>query len=386
MKSVSSLLVAVLGVLGFVGCGGSSLRVDSPDGGRASDDGPSLGGSVEAGTTMSHLDAPATGPCGGSGEACCAVGPACEAKGCCVAGACLAAPCEVCGTPGQACCSGVLCAPGAICAEKMCRSCGGAGEACCPVGACTAGGCCFGGNCVASGQSCGGSGACSAGRCAACGGKEQPCCGTGASARCQEPGSACQGALCRPCGGPGQACCPGDGVTPRCAAGARCGADGTCQTCGGPGQPCCPGNTCGGGGCCFAARCQAPAEACRFEGRSYGSCQAGKCGCGGAEEPCCPIAEGGSDADACIDPKLGCNALPGPATCGPCGHLGGICCAGKRCTDPGTACLPQSPEGFLCRKCGGNGEPCCLNYMGAPLCEGALRCTAGQDGSSRCTP
>jgi hypothetical protein len=109
--------------------------------------------------------------------------------------------------------------------------------------------------------------------------------------------------------------------------------------------------------------------------------------CGAFGKPCCLYPDGGGDVDTC-GPTLSCTGIPGErgAMCATCGRLGGVCCPGKRCFDPGSACRPQNPEGFLCRKCGGNGEPCCLNYMGASLCDGSLKCTAGMDGTSRCAP
>jgi hypothetical protein len=165
----------------------------------------------------------------------------------------------------------------------------------------------------------------------------------------------------------------------------RCGADGTCQLCGGKDQPCCPGRKCEGG-CCLADRCVAAGAACSFQGVNYGTCTGGLCGCGGPLQPCCPIPDAGDDTWSCRDPMMSCDGMVGEAICRPCGKLGGNCCLGKRCTDPGSVCRPMAPEGFQCRKCGGSGEPCCLNYMNAPLCDGALRCTAGMDGSSRCGP
>ena len=416
-------------------CAGPAMTIDRPEGGTsdlgAGDvgapdrpaDGPADGVERADGEDGTGMAADAELPCGTPGQICCA-GASCIGGGCCIAGGCVAAPCQACGTVGLPCCAGKICAPGSSCADGMCTrcgeqagapccapplgsplgtrsscsgagllcdgtfkcaACGGSGQLCCPGGACGSVGCCAGDRCVGAGQGCGvPGGTCTAGRCTGCGGQGQPCCGTGSTASCQEAGQSCQTGLCRPCGGPGQPCCAAGGATPACQNNARC-AGGTCQPCGGRDQICCPGQKCEGG-CCLGDRCVAAGATCSFQGVNYGTCAGGLCGCGGPQERCCPIPDTGDDTWACRDPMMGCDGVDGAETCRPCGRLGGHCCAGKRCIEPGTACTPRSPEGFLCRKCGGSGEPCCLNYMNAPLCDGALKCTAGPGGSSRCGP
>jgi hypothetical protein len=56
-----------------------------------------------------------------------------------------------------------------------------------------------------------------------------------------------------------------------------------------------------------------------------------------------------------------------------CGVVGGPCCSDKTCREKGTACMAQPPEGFRCRKCGGNGEPCCTQRgVPDPFCDNGL--------------
>jgi hypothetical protein len=83
--------------------------------------------------------------------------------------------------------------------------------------------------------------------------------------------------------------------------------------------------------------------------------------CGQAGQRCCPVAaaDGGNASEICTDQKASCLGDPGSATCTPCGAIDGICCKGKTCSDPGTACLAMPPMGFRCRRCGGPSEPSC---------------------------
>jgi hypothetical protein len=125
---------------------------------------------------------------------------------------------------------------------------------------------------------------------------------------------------------------------------------------------------------------------CQFEGKTFGSCQAGRCACGGGpDQPCCPVPLEADESLACSTPTTICSDDPSKpgGSCVSCGVVGTFCCLGKRCMQPGTACQARPEEGFRCRKCGGPGEPCCINYMGAPLCDGALKCVAGASGE-RC--
>ena len=125
-------------------------------------------------------------------------------------------------------------------------------------------------------------------------------------------GDAAPGAL--PCGVMEHVCCSSDAGSSACAAGLVCLPNNSCQKCGGTGDPCClsPSNPAG-------------------------------------------------PASVCFDPKATCVAslaMPVP-TCAACGLNGGICCAGKTCTEAGTACLFMSQVGYRCGKCGGVGEPAC---------------------------
>lgn len=133
--------------------------------------------------------------CGRAGSECCPAGR-CD-EGVCAAGRC-AIP-TGCGSMGDPCCAGSVCAGALVCVAERCATpvaCGAPGAPCCD------------------GSRCGAGLVCSSGACTACGDARQPCCGTACGA-----GLVCSSGTCAACGMPSQPCC-----------GAACVAGGVCVT------------------------------------------------------------------------------------------------------------------------------------------------------------
>jgi hypothetical protein len=155
-------------------------------------------------------------------------------------------PC--CAAPENECATGQVCNltddGGGICGP-----CGGSGDKCCALNTCGGGGCCLSGYCTSAGRTCAETDAavCSAGACGACGAPGSPCCSLG----CTAPETICQGSIaavdggdggtstggssgaCVSCGGCGQPCCSG---TQGCAASLTC----TSGICAALGDASCP--------------------------------------------------------------------------------------------------------------------------------------------------
>jgi hypothetical protein len=91
---------------------------------------------------------------------------------------------------------------------------------------------------------------------------------------------------------------------------------------------------------------------CTMGTKIFGVCQASKCLCGAADQPCCPPAPDSMNPDqgTCMEENTTCTSSPGMPTemCIKCGVAGSICCAGKTCA-PGSTCRAMPPEGFRCR-------------------------------------
>ncbi len=135
-----------------------------------------------------------------------------------------------CGNSGESCCAGSECNVGMACNSltKACSPCGGPGDPCCALNTCGDGGCCVGNVCASPTSVCFGTDAavCANSACGACGGSGQPCCMTTESF-CTAPQSLCPSAT----------------------------AGGVCVACGGPGDPCCVGSSCAGGLVCDGVKC-----------------------------------------------------------------------------------------------------------------------------------
>jgi hypothetical protein len=356
-------------------------------------------------------------------------------------------PCDAgagcrCGGPGEACCEGApRCRDGTVCDNRgrgTCAVCGGQSQICCEGSVCN-GGCCSGGLCVADGASCtvpgqqGIFGTCKAGSCG-CGGVGQPCCvgdtcqGTDTvcfwehktcelcgtkdapcckNNVCNQAGTACEPNSqdrCRECGLTEVGCCPGNTCK---SAGDVC-VNGLCKKCGVRGGPCCPGGTCPNGGCCTQNICVDHYDPCL--GKDPGYCDAGKCQCGMAGQPCCRV-----DSPACTEPNTACTDPVGLTStefrCQKCGGVGQPCCPGSRCN--GSACCAHPypyvgqihvatcvaqgascgrPElvcgtgGRCSQTCGGLDQPCCDNTIFENFCTAAgthcFAVTSGND--ARC--
>jgi len=117
-------------------------------------------------------------PCGGSGQPCCASGPACDVATL----ACASGVCTTCGGQSEPCCGGSSCGTGLGCSEGTC-TCGAYGADCC-----TSGNACVDTNLT-----------CASGTCT-CGAIRQVCCATGVGG---------QSSACTPTGGAPATCAPG---------------------------------------------------------------------------------------------------------------------------------------------------------------------------------
>ncbi len=176
------LLVALVGLVAFAGCGGSATNVGGPDGGL---DGTLHDGSKDGagGDGKGHHDGAGGGDGSGkeggggkdgSGGACLNVGAACATPGDCCSGNCVGKVCEVpsCTSDGKACktdgdcCSG-SCGSGGTCAplntscKTLGNSCSGDADCCsklCKGGVCSASSFCAqnGDVCTTNGDCCGG--------------------------------------------------------------------------------------------------------------------------------------------------------------------------------------------------------------------------------------
>jgi hypothetical protein len=142
---------------------------------------------------------------------------------------------EVCGNPGQQCCTGGTCnnsshccdpstlkclaigdkcaSDGNSCVYGSCAPCGATGDSCCPRsdGCTDPGACCDGSKCISEGTLCKQTypnhQICRAGSCANCGGIFQMCCPVGK--KCDPFFSYCNGSSCEECGDYNQPCCAG---------------------------------------------------------------------------------------------------------------------------------------------------------------------------------
>jgi hypothetical protein len=280
---VAGLSLVSLAV-GFVGCSRPLADSGRPppeltDGSSGRDGAPGAG--PTPGTSSSQDAATSSEACGGSNEPCCpgntcAPGACCSANGSlpprCVpegqnclildtvnGGVCRGGVCQ-CGLEGAPCCE----SPATACASPTdacslagggtCLPCGTPGNPCCPGDICADGGCCIyvgsqaqpeteSGSpvalteCYEAGATCPTSPAstCAAGSCGDCGGYYQPCCVLDGVSVCTAPDTFClsgpSGSRCESCGTASHTCCVG--YAPPCNAGLTCWqtarADTVCQ-------------------------------------------------------------------------------------------------------------------------------------------------------------
>lgn len=345
--------------------------------------------------------------CGGSGQACCAMGTPCTAAGTVCDDTNTCTPCgatnATCCPTGPACSGANQCDP----STNTCRACGANGQAPCTVGTPCASGTALnpstntcvscgtsGAACCLTGNPCGANLLCddTTNKCAACGGSGQKCC---PGSTCTSSGRACEPAsnTCQTCGtAAGRPCCAGNVCS---GSGLTCSAAGVClkngagsgQTtpvgaCGADGEPCCKvspstqttlcvtGLTCSSTSNGTCSKCGAQGQKCCAGSTCNGGLTCGidnKCGCGGNGETCCA-------GNTCRS-GLGLTCIAGK--CGACGDLGESCCAGDVCTAPGTTCGGGGVPN-VCGHCGDVGEPCC----GGTTCSGTFVCGGG--GAGKC--
>ncbi len=202
-------------------------------------------------------------PCGGSGQAACTTGNACDpglsVSGspaiCCPADAIgVSGVCDSCGVVGELACPGGICnGAQAVDEAGRCVACGVNETAPCPTTGCEKG------TVLISGE------------CTTCGASGQVPCATG----CNNAHLAIVHGVCTPCGALDQVCC----LQPTCNAGLACmstsnaagqcvavsGGSGSCPTAGAPGCNCTSAGTCNAGSVCIGdtcVTCGATSEAC----------------------------------------------------------------------------------------------------------------------------